>query len=260
MKIIYIIFIIFFLFSCVPDENSPPIQKNEVSTWLNKQSTGILFSSEFPSEVNSGEVIIKEIEPPIVFNNVSEIENDDSNITKYVNDKIHYTQINYVPKNLVKIKSEFVFDTKWNQTLREEANSALQELAQDFFEQFWVKIKIVSAYRSYNYQVEIKKWGCLDFYCAKAGYSEHQSGLAFDMFEASSNEEFLSKVDLKKYFEWMNENAYKYGFHNSYQKGIDIDGYAIEPWHRRYLWREFAQELYEKKLTYGEYLKKNWQK
>jgi LAS superfamily LD-carboxypeptidase LdcB len=42
--------------------------------------------------------------------------------------------------------------------------------------------------------------------------------LAIDLFEATTNKEFLSKPNLKKYFDWLNENAYKYGFANTYQK------------------------------------------
>jgi LAS superfamily LD-carboxypeptidase LdcB len=38
------------------------------------------------------------------------------------------------------------------------------------------------------------------------------------MFEASTESEFLQKEDLRKYFSWMQQNAYKYGFNNSYQK------------------------------------------
>jgi len=60
-------------------------------------------------------------------------------------------------------------------------------------------------------------------------------GLAVDIFDASTRQEFLANSLYKKYLEWMKENAHKYGFHNSYQKGLEIDGYDIEPWHWRYL-------------------------
>ena len=119
---------------------------------------------------------------------------------------------------------------------------------------------MVSAYRSYYYQVWIKRRWCSDLFCAKAWYSEHQSGLAIDLFETTSQKEFLSKPELKKYFIWLNENAYKYGFNNSYKNGKVIDWYAIEPWHWRYLWKEFAKELYEKNMTYWQYYKKYWEK
>ncbi|MDR0772330.1 MAG: D-alanyl-D-alanine carboxypeptidase family protein [Candidatus Peribacteria bacterium] len=76
---------------------------------------------------------------------------------------------------------------------------------------------MVSAYRSYSYQAQIKQ-GCGDTWCAKPGYSEHQSGLAVDVFEASNEGNWRNTPSLHKYFDWLVENAHKYGFHNTYQK------------------------------------------
>jgi len=250
MKFLYIVFFIIFLTSCVLN-----IKKEEKISQEEPRQIEILTNNIYSSTPKELEFTITHM-PDDKY--VSEI--DDESITKYVNDTIHYTNIQYTPDDLEKITGKYILDTKWNQTLRKEANLYLQELSKAFYEKFQVKLKIVSAYRSYNYQVGIKKWGCSDLFCAKAGYSEHQSGLAFDMFEATSQKEFLSKQDLKKYFEWMQENAHKYGFHNSYQKGKEIDGYAIEPWHWRYLWIDFATELQEKNMTYAEYYKLYWQK
>jgi D-alanyl-D-alanine carboxypeptidase len=188
------------------------------------------------------------------------LNNDDSSITKFVNDKIHFTKIDYSPDDLVSIKWEYIIDTKWNQLLRNEANEYLQKMSLDFYKEFKVKLKIVSAYRSYDYQVWIKKRWCSDIFCAKPGYSEHQSWLAIDIFEATSEKEFLAKDDLKKYFDWMKKNAHKYWFHNSYQKWKYVDWYAVEPWHWRYLWVELAKELFEKNMTYAEYYKIYWEK
>lgn len=180
----------------------------------------------------------------------------DNSITKYVSPNISFEKINYVPDDLVSISWEFIIDTKWNQTLRKEAFEKLDELSRDFYNNFWVKLSIVSAYRSYNYQVWIKSRGCSDLFCAKAWYSEHQTWLAFDMFETTTKDEFLSKPYLKNYFEWMEENAHKYGFHNSYQKWREIDWYEIEPWHWRYVWKELAKELYEEKITFSQFFEK----
>jgi D-alanyl-D-alanine carboxypeptidase len=52
---------------------------------------------------------------------------------------------------------------------------------------------------------------------------------------------------------WLQENAHKWWFHNSYQKGVEIDGQVIEPWHRRYVWIKLATELYEKKQSFTEW-------
>lgn len=194
--------------------------------------------------------------------NISQIQSknwydfiSDSSYQKFVNNEVSFTQKSYVPNDLEKISGEFIVDTKGNQTLRSEAQKNLTALSQAFYENFWEKLVVVSAYRSYEYQVGIKKRWCSDLYCAKAWFSEHQSGLAFDMFEASSQDEFLAQKHLKKYFEWMQQNAHLYGFHNTYQKGKNIDWYAIEPWHWRYLGVDLATELKNEGKTFAEYVK-----
>lgn len=183
---------------------------------------------------------------------IYDFESDDS-LIKYVSPEVSFSQKDYIPKDLVFIAWEYIIDLKWNQTLRQEAKEQLDILWKEFFGYFWVKLKIVSAYRSYEYQVGIKAGGCSDLFCAKAGHSEHQTGWAIDIFEATNEKEFLNKSDLKKYFEWMEENAHHYWFHNSYQKGEKNDGYVVEPWHWRYVWKEFAQELHQKNMTFSEF-------
>jgi hypothetical protein len=36
----------------------------------------------------------------------------DSSLTKFVDSRVHFTDLEYVPENLENIESEFVFDTK----------------------------------------------------------------------------------------------------------------------------------------------------
>lgn len=235
-KIFIIFFFVFILNSCHKEE--------KIS--IENKKTEVIFNTEITNKEKTN------IKNKILYN--------DDSITKYVNNIIHYTKIDYSPSDLVSIKWEFIIDTKWDQVLRMEANEYLQKLAKDFYNEFKVKLKIVSAYRSYYYQTLIKMKWCSDLFCAKPWYSEHQSWLAIDIFETTSEKEFLSKPDLKKYFEWMKKNAHKYWFHNSYQKWKEIDWYTIEPWHWRYLWVDFAKELFDKNITYAEYYKINWEK
>jgi len=177
----------------------------------------------------------------------------DTSITKYIDNKIHYNKLDYIPENLVDLKWEFLIDTKWNQKIRKITLENLDKLSKDFYNTFTKKLKVVSAYRSYVYQKGIKARGCSDTFCAKAGYSEHQSGLAFDLWEASEKDRFEKDNELKTYFNWMKDNWYKYGFENSYQKWVKVDWYAIEPWHWRYVWVELATYLKKEKITFAEY-------
>ncbi len=109
-----------------------------------------------------------------------------------------------------------------------------------------LNIYISSGYRSYYdqkyiYNNYVKNDGQknADTYSARAGHSEHQSGLAFDL-NSISNE--FGYTDEGK---WVNENCYLYGFIIRYPEGkSSITGYIYEPWHLRYVGVELATKLY----------------
>lgn len=189
------------------------------------------------------------------FINSLDLETDNS-FTKFVNSSVSFNNKTYIPENLVSFKSTYIIDTKWYWTLREEAINALKKMNKVFYDKFNKNITVVSSYRSYAYQKWIKNRWCPDNLCAKAGYSEHQSGLAVDLWETTTNKQFLSKPILRTYFEWLNENANTFGFHNTYQKWLEIDGYEIEPWHWRYIWIGFATYLKENNITIAEFYNK----
>lgn len=212
--------------------------------WLDFKDNYLLFNFEEKEKLEKQNYI-----------NSLDLETD-SSITKFVNSSVSFKDKKYIPKNLVNIYSDYVHDTKWNsQFIRAEANEALQKLAKSFYKEFQKKITVVSAYRSYDYQKWIKDRGCPNNLCAKAWFSEHQSGLAVDFFEVTTQKEFLSKPNLNKYFEWLNTNAHKYWFINTYMKWLEIDGYDIEPWHWRYVWEQFATYLKENNITIAEFYK-----
>ena len=182
-----------------------------------------------------------------------DFETDDS-LQKFVTSTKWFNDVKYKPTDLEKVASKYVSDGRWwEQTLRKDANEALQKMAEKFFNDTWEKISVVSAYRSYEYQVWIKSRGCSDKYCAKPWFSEHQSWLAADFWSASSVEVWQKNQRLKKYFEWMKQNAANFWFTNSYQKWVEIDGYVVEPWHWRYVWVDLAKYLQEKNMTFAEF-------
>lgn len=179
----------------------------------------------------------------------------DNSLTRFVNNTTPYNDLEYIPQNLVSLEWEYTKDVKWWAKLRQEAADALDNLAQNYFLRFGIPLDIVSTYRSYEYQKWIKDRGCDDTLCAKAWYSEHQSGLAVDFWEASEESRFRENEDLKMYFEWMKQEAYKFWFTNTYQKGLEIDWYWIEPWHWRYVGEDLALILKEYKITFAEYIR-----
>lgn len=119
-----------------------------------------------------------------------------------------------------------------------------------------VKLKIISGFRSYNYQekiynIYVKEFGeeKTNTFSAKPGHSEHQTGLAIDICEDS--DKFIgTKEDI-----WLSRNAYKFGFIIRYPKGKEhITGYKYEPWHLRYVGRKHSTKMHCRNLTLEEYV------
>ncbi|WP_060205841.1 M15 family metallopeptidase [Sporosarcina koreensis] len=120
-----------------------------------------------------------------------------------------------------------------------------------------------STYRSYEYQVSlydryVKKDGveAADRYSARPGYSEHQTGLAFDIGEVNYEKYWASsKFGETEAGKWVAANASRYGFILRYPKGKEsITGYMHESWHFRYVGKEIAEEIFKRNITLEEYL------
>jgi LAS superfamily LD-carboxypeptidase LdcB len=61
-------------------------------------------------------------------------------------------------------------------------------MAKAFELEFGEPLVVISGYRSAEYQQRLWNLGrCHDTLCAPPGYSEHQLGLAVDIFDASTN-------------------------------------------------------------------------
>lgn len=109
-----------------------------------------------------------------------------------------------------------------------------------------MNIWIQSGYRSYSlqeslYNKYVNRDGKLaaDTYSARPGYSEHQTGLAFDLNSISDDFQYTSEG------KWVNENAWRYGFILRYPKSKEsITGYKYESWHLRYVGEDLATKLY----------------
>ena len=118
--------------------------------------------------------------------------------------------------------------------------------------------KLKSAYRSYDTQVSTYNYWVsqdgketADTYSARAGYSEHQTGYAFDIRDYNYIHEDYSKSTS---FTWVSQNAHKYGFIIRFPKGKEhITGYQYESWHYRYCGIECATYIYENDITFEEY-------
>lgn len=112
-----------------------------------------------------------------------------------------------------------------------------------------------SGFRSYEtqtqlYQSYVNKDGKAeaDRYSARPGYSEHQTGLAFDLIETNGD-----LVTEEKAAQWLLDHAADYGFVVRYLKGKEKEtGYMAEEWHLRYVGKE-AKEIAASGLSLEEY-------
>ena len=88
-------------------------------------------------------------------------------------------------------------------------------------------------------------------YVAIPDTSEHQLGLSVDI-NADTD-----KCSSEKVYQWLDENAYKYGFVKRYPEDkTDITGISNEPWHYRYVGTTVAKIMKEENLCLEEYLGK----
>lgn len=124
-----------------------------------------------------------------------------------------------------------------------------------------VRIRVRSAYRSYALQAQIlsskiREYGSETLarrYNAAPGRSEHQTGLAVDLWDGVTWGVGIRNTRVGK---WLWANAWRYGFILRYPNGKEkITGYAFEPWHYRYIGTASAKDFGPNtNLTLEEYL------
>lgn len=123
-------------------------------------------------------------------------------------------------------------------------------------------INVISGKRTKEYQTElydnyVKNNGeeYAKNYCAQPGYSEHHTGLAFDLGVLYKNTGQTGNFDGTGDLAWFNENSYKYGFIERYQDAKkEITGIYYEPWHFRYIGKPHAYIMQKEGLCFEEYI------
>lgn len=161
----------------------------------------------------------------------------------------------YEVENLTNISKTYSYGE--NKKLNKEAYDAFISLAEDAKKEGYT-ILIVSSYRTYQEQEDVWKdykasFGTrkADAYAARAGSSEHETGLAIDVADYYDKND---KFEDTESFQWMQTNAHKYGYILRYPKGKEnITGYSYEAWHYRYVGVETATKVYNEGITYDEY-------
>lgn len=162
--------------------------------------------------------------------------------------KVYFLNEHYFPSKLIIIDERYTYSSKKTEYIHENIWPYLRTLLQDA-ENNSVDIKILSAFRAFGTQAEIKSSytvlygaGTANQFSADQGYSEHQLGSAVDFTTKATGANF-SEFEKTKTYAWLTENAHKYGFILSYPKNNAY--YRFEPWHWRFVGRSLAEKLHQ---------------
>lgn len=182
------------------------------------------------------------------------IETDLSKDILILVNKYYQLPKDYIPENIIKVSSSYAYA---GNSAREDVLNAFIEMAHAAKDED-ITLIINSSYRSYNDQDEIWNYrkttqgtAKADAYAARAGHSEHQSGLALDIAQFNSSE---SDFENTPAFTWLSNHAHEYGFILRFPKDKEnITGYSYESWHYRYVGKEVATKIKQENITFDEY-------
>ena len=138
--------------------------------------------------------------------------------------------------------------------MRPDAAAALEEMFAACREETGLNMVTISGYRSYKtqsniYDRKLRNVGSVakaDEYVARPGASEHQLGLAMDVNQRARESGLTSSFGNTVTGKWLRDNCWRFGFILRYQEGWEaVTGYNFEPWHVRYVGKEYAKAIYE---------------
>ena len=200
--------------------------------YVAKDSSGNVCKKEFTLEVEDSNMVDNNTDDIIEFTTSKGFSGITKNGVTYIDGVLVVNKTYSLPDDY----GNGLTSTTTNAFYKMQAASKLENL----------NIYLSSGFRSYStqdriYNNYVARDGkeAADTYSARPGYSEHQSGLAFDVNQI--NDTFNDSAEAK----WLANNCYKYGFILRYPKGKeDITGYKYESWHFRYVGEELATKLY----------------
>ncbi len=161
--------------------------------------------------------------------------------------KVYFLNEHYAPPKILPIEKEYLYNESDLEYLHAQAMPFFEEMVHDAKDD-GVDLYVVSAFRSFNEQKSLKSAYTVTYgsgantFSADQGYSEHQLGTTVD-FTTKGINGGLAGFDTTPAFEWLQENAHRYGFVLSYPKGNAY--YIYEPWHWRFVGEDLARKLHK---------------
>ena len=157
--------------------------------------------------------------------------------------------------NIIIVNKKHGLSKDYNPGENPTAKAAFIRLRDDMINQGLNVGRSYSGFRSYDYQktlydnyVSRDGQAAADRYSARPGFSEHQTGLVFDLTDKSGN-----LLEDSRASQWLKDNAHNYGFIVRFQAGKEAStGYMPEAWHIRYVGKE-AKDIHDSGLSLEEY-------
>ena len=161
--------------------------------------------------------------------------------------------IDFAPPILTVMPSSDSLDNSRELVLAPSAANALVLMAEQMHAEGYGQLFVNSAYRTYDYQVELfesktRQYGLAGALVrsAKAGHSEHQTGLAVDVSVPAQGCAIMTCFGETAGGKWVAANSWRFGFIVRYEEETTaITGYSYEPWHLRFVGEELATEYSE---------------
>ncbi len=158
--------------------------------------------------------------------------------------KVFFLNEHYAPARLVEIPDNYeYFESKHS-----KISSQVWPYLESMLKNSGLEIYVYSAYRSFDEQNALKGQyaviygeGTANQFSADQGYSEHQLGTTVDLITTGISG-VLEDFGGTNAYQWLLNNAYKYGFVLSYPDNNDY--YVYEPWHWRFVGVKLATDLH----------------
>lgn len=175
--------------------------------------------------------------------------------------KYNHLSEQYIPKDLELVSNEY---STGNVQLVKEAKNQF-EIMSSTAKKENLNVIAFSGYRDYTYQKNLYNTYLqkdsqekVDTYSARAGYSEHQTGLSVDIYNGIDD---YNTFEQTKEFKWLKDNAHKYGFILRYPKNKELETqYQYESWHYRYVGIDIATYIKKHNISFDEYYVQNIEK
>ena len=182
-------------------------------------------------------------------------QSNESHVTGKLTNNGSYYSVRGKYDDIIIVNKKHGLSKDYNPGENPIAKAAFVRLRDDMINQGLNVGRSYSGFRSYDYQktlydnyVSRDGQAAADRYSARPGFSEHQTGLVFDLTDKSGN-----LLEDARASQWLKDNAHNYGFIVRFQAGKEAStGYMPEAWHIRYVGKE-AKDIHDSGLSLEEY-------